>query len=470
MKRFFEHRITQYSTVAIAALYVLFIQFYRLGELPIIQWDESRLAVNAAEMSQSNSFIISTFENQPDLYNTKPPLLLWFQVGAIKVFGLNEWSIRLPSALAALACFFAVFYIVYIITSRIYVSVFGTLLLATSGGFIQLHGSMTGDYDALLSAFVLAAILYFRSYVVDNNPKSLLGFTIFQSLAILCKSAAGLIPIPVYIAILLYFKHYSSLKTISIAIALSFAPFILFTGIREILEPGYLQAIWNNDFHGRFSKALEGHTSEWHYYIVNLFDFRFSLWIWLLVPSMVLLFVKKDRNGIYFSLFLLGYITFLSLAKTRIHWYDMPYLSLVAIVIALGISQLFKTIKNPVVATISTLLVCIGIAIPIINKYNFIVERQGLLLDLGHYELSEMMKAHPKHQKAKYIANWYDAEFYFYTKQHPEISRGQFRALQKGDTVLMGNLYKDSLPLRYEFNTIKQTENAKTVVITGHKN
>lgn len=470
MKPFFEHRITQYSTVAIAALYVLFIQFYRLGELPIIQWDESRLAVNAAEMSQSNNFLVSTFENHPDLYNTKPPLLLWFQAGAIKVFGLSEWSIRLPSALAALACFFAVFYILYIITSNIYYSVFGTLLLASSGGFIQLHGSMTGDYDALLSAFVLAAILYFRSYTVDKNPKALLGFTIFQSLAILCKSAAGLIPIPVYFAILIYFRHYSSLKTVAIAIAISFAPFIVFTGIRELIEPGYLQAIWNNDFHGRFSKALEGHTSEWHYYIVNLFDFRFSFWIWLLVPSIIFLCIKKDRNGIFFSLFLLGYMVFLSLAKTRIHWYDMPYLPLVAIVIALGIYHAFKTIKNKAAISVSTLVLLIGLSFTITDKFNFIVERKGLLLDLGHYELSEMMKAHPKEQKAKYIANWYDAEFYFYTKEHPEISRGKFRELQNGDTVLMGNLYKDSLPLRYEFNTIKQTDNAKTVVITGLKN
>jgi hypothetical protein len=80
------------------------------------------------------------------------------------------------------------------------------------------------------------------------------------------------------------------------------------------------------------------------------------------------------------------------------------------------------------------------------------------------------MKAHDKTKKAKYIANWYDAEFFFYTRQHPEISRGQFRQLNIGDTVMMGNLYKDSLPLRYEFNLIDKTENAQTVVITGHKN
>ena len=64
MKKLTEHPYFQYFCVAVVAGYVLFLQFYHLGELPIVQWDESRLAVNAAEMSQSNNFLISTFENK----------------------------------------------------------------------------------------------------------------------------------------------------------------------------------------------------------------------------------------------------------------------------------------------------------------------------------------------------------------------------------------------------------------------
>lgn len=449
---------------------MLFLQFYHLGELPIVQWDESRLAVNAAEMSQSNNFLISTFENKADLYNTKPPLLVWIQTLCIKVFGLSEWSVRLPSALAALACFFAVFYLVFSISKNIYFGLLASLLLATSDGFIQLHGSMTGDYDTLLTAFVLAAILYFRSFIVDQNDKALIGFTIFQSLALMCKSAAGIIPIPVYLIIILSFKEYSRLKPLMLALIISVMPFVSYILIREMAEGGYLQAIWNNDFHGRFSKALEGHTSEWHYYIVNLFDYRFHYWIWLLPVVLISSLFIKDRNLRFFSLSFVLYLFFLSIASTRIHWYDMPLLPLVTIVISYGLFVLYSSIKQAPFRLTLSIAILIAIAIPVKDKFEFIANRKGLLLDPGHYELSHMMKRHNKTQKAKYIANWYDAEFYFYTRQHTEISRGKFRQLNIGDTVMMGNLYKDSLPLRYEYQLIHSTGNAQTVVITGHKN
>ncbi|MFM6984393.1 MAG: ArnT family glycosyltransferase [Chitinophagaceae bacterium] len=470
MKSLTEHPYFRYFCLAVVAIYVLFLQFYHLGELPIVQWDESRLAVNAAEMSQTNSFLISTFENKADLYNTKPPLLVWIQTLCIKVFGLSEWSVRLPSALAALACFFAVFNLVYSISKNIYYGLLASLLLATSDGFIQLHGSMTGDYDTLLSAFVLAALMYLRSYIIDQNDKALLGFTIFQSLALLCKSAAGIIPIPVYLIVVASFKDYGRVKPLLMALLISLMPFVSYIFIREMAEGGYLQAIWNNDFHGRFSKALEGHTSEWHYYIVNLFDYRFHYWIWLLPLVLVACPFIKDRNLRYFSLSFLLYIFFLSVASTRIHWYDMPLLPLVAILLSYGLFVLHSKIKRQALKSIFTICLLGALVIPLKDKFEFIAYRKGLLLDPGHYELSHMMKSHDRTQKAKYIANWYDAEFYFYTRQHSEISRGKFRQLSIGDTVMMGNLYKDSLPLRYNYKLIQTTGNAQTVVITGHKN
>ncbi|UOQ78563.1 hypothetical protein MUN84_08455 [Hymenobacter sp. 5516J-16] len=64
---------------------------------PIYLWDESRVAVNAAEMALNNNWLVAHFEGQPDLWNTKPPLLLWLQVLSIKLFGFNEVAIRLPT-------------------------------------------------------------------------------------------------------------------------------------------------------------------------------------------------------------------------------------------------------------------------------------------------------------------------------------------------------------------------------------
>ena len=39
---------------------------------PIVLWDESRVAVNALEMSQRGFSLITTYGFKPDLWNTKP--------------------------------------------------------------------------------------------------------------------------------------------------------------------------------------------------------------------------------------------------------------------------------------------------------------------------------------------------------------------------------------------------------------
>ena len=76
--------------------------FSHLDTLPIQLWDESRLAINAYEMHHFGQYLVTHFDGLPDLWNTKPPLLIWMQVFWMKIIGVNEIALRLPSALAAL--------------------------------------------------------------------------------------------------------------------------------------------------------------------------------------------------------------------------------------------------------------------------------------------------------------------------------------------------------------------------------
>src|ERR1700694_1044195 len=91
------------ATVSFAALLALlaFSFFTRLSALPVRIWDEARNANNALEMYLNDHWQIPFYEGRPDMWNTKPPLLIWLQVLDLHLFGINEVSIRLPSALAA---------------------------------------------------------------------------------------------------------------------------------------------------------------------------------------------------------------------------------------------------------------------------------------------------------------------------------------------------------------------------------
>src|ERR1700722_19532584 len=95
-------RVASLCGVAVLAGLGLFLACDIAGR-PIALWDESRLAVNALEMSQRGFGLVTTYGFQPDLWNTKPPLLIWLEAGSMHLFGASEWALRLPSLLAGLA-------------------------------------------------------------------------------------------------------------------------------------------------------------------------------------------------------------------------------------------------------------------------------------------------------------------------------------------------------------------------------
>jgi 4-amino-4-deoxy-L-arabinose transferase-like glycosyltransferase len=78
--------------------------FINLAEKPIRLFDEAWLAVNAYEIYKRGDMVVITFEGEPDMRNTKPPLMVWIQALMMKVIGVNEWSVRLPAAVAAFIC------------------------------------------------------------------------------------------------------------------------------------------------------------------------------------------------------------------------------------------------------------------------------------------------------------------------------------------------------------------------------
>lgn len=466
---FFKHKYTQITFLSLCLVYVVILQFFHLNELPIIQWDESRLAVNAAEMYHSGDFLVPTYEYKPDYYNTKPPLMVWLQVLSASVFGMNELAIRFPSALAGFFCILFCAWIIHKKTENLNYASLAILILASTGGFIQLHGSLTGDFDALLAVLLLMSIYYHQDFIINKYNPALYHFIFFFSLAILCKSAAAFIAVPIFIVnCSLRPSKRRFFKTI-MAIVIACLPFLAYISIREIEAPGYINIILENDFIGRFANTIEGHHAEWYYYIVNLFDFRFNYFIYALPIALIFAFLGKSKTWIYYSIFFLLYLLIISLAKTRIHWYDMPLLPVACIILVLGLQSLFEKFENTVFQFGFSLFIGLLLSIPVIDKFNFITQRKGLLLDQTHYELSDLLREYKGKNQTQYIAAPYDAEFYFYAQSNPNINRGNLHQLNANDIVFYGNRFKDSMPMLYHYTVLIARENAWKVQINGKK-
>src|SRR5438094_5460326 len=93
----------------------VFLRFYLLGSNPpSIDWDEASLGYNAYSILKTgadeygNKFPLS-FRSFDDY---KPPLYIYLTVPSIALFGLNEFSIRLPSAILGITAVMATYFLV----------------------------------------------------------------------------------------------------------------------------------------------------------------------------------------------------------------------------------------------------------------------------------------------------------------------------------------------------------------------
>ena len=83
------------------AIFAISLALYLSGTwiLPLVDRDEPRFSEAAREMLQRGDWIVPWFNNQHRF--DKPPLIYWAQMPCYRLFGENEFSARLPSALFA---------------------------------------------------------------------------------------------------------------------------------------------------------------------------------------------------------------------------------------------------------------------------------------------------------------------------------------------------------------------------------
>src|SRR5206468_82538 len=87
--------------VAIVVLVWAVIYLPALGSIAI-KGEEGRRILPAIRMLETGNYIVPQVGSNP--YFRKPPLINWLVATSFKVFGVrNEWTARLPSAIAVLA-------------------------------------------------------------------------------------------------------------------------------------------------------------------------------------------------------------------------------------------------------------------------------------------------------------------------------------------------------------------------------
>ncbi|MBF9223573.1 ArnT family glycosyltransferase [Hymenobacter ruricola] len=394
----------------LAALLLLFA--WNVGAPVLHVWDEARLAVNATEMLRSGDWLITRYEGQPDLWNTKPPLLIWLQAGSLGLFGYSPWAVRLPSVLAALATAGALYRFGRAVLGSRFVGTFAALILATSPGFNGTHVARFGDYDALLTFGLTAAALSWYRYAQEQQGRWLWRGAGWFALALLTKSAAAVLVLPaVAVGGLALPGGRRALRQwpTYVAIAAAFGPLGLFYGLREAAAPGYLAATWFNDWYGRFSQHIVTVQYPWWIYFQRLLFPGLMTWSWLLPVgawlglSATLVPGPKRRFAQFAGLFVLTFLVLISVARTRLGWYSAPVYPMAALLCALGLEHLARQARLrwhwPATAVTGTLAVALAVPTGLLLHHEHArreAEKTDPLLRYG-YQLPPLAASRPRY-------------------------------------------------------------------------
>jgi len=466
---------------ALLALLIYMPVFGFLDTLPIRIWDEARIAISSQEMLKDGDYIVVHCTGEPELWNTKPPLLMWMQVTFMKWLGVNEVAVRLPSALAAFGTCLCLLFFSINYLKKFWFGFIAVLVLITCDAYVNTHMARTGDYESLLVLFTTLACLLIFSYCETGNIKFLYLFFLSLGLAVLTKGVAGLLVTPALAVYCVLRKQFVPLLK-SKHFYIGFVGFaILALGyyiLREWKDPGYVAAVQENELGGRFLVAQGGRDFDFWFYLDNFLTYRLTD-RFIFVPCGLLLgLLSRDQRIKRLALFILLVSTFyfvvISTAKTKLEWYDAPLYPFIALSIAFFINYIFEYIrdaqhysKNLTHNVFGFVFLCVVFAQP----YQHIFEKTHMpkeeSWDYDFYQIGHYLKAALRGKfdlDGKYLLyEGYDLQNLFYIRLLNEkgvnVSIKKLKDVKVGDVVITSqNPVRNHLRNNYHIKELERDQ------------
>ena len=168
-------------------LFFVIITFYLygLGQLPLLGPDEPRYAQVAREMLLRGDLVTPTLGGHT--WFEKPALLYWMIIAAAKVFGVNEWSVRLGPALCGLLTIAGV----WRVGREVGFGWWAAVVTASCLGLIVF--SRAASFDVVITMTATWSLACYLLYVLRKNVWWLAGFYVFVGLSLLAKGLVGIV-------------------------------------------------------------------------------------------------------------------------------------------------------------------------------------------------------------------------------------------------------------------------------------
>lgn len=349
---------------------------WNLGSIGLIDETEPLFAEASRQMLVTGDWITPVFNGETRF--DKPALIYWCQAIAYSIIGVNEWSVRLPSAIAAVGVIALTFYTVHWYlstkdqTQKKLHPTRRNLTAVIAGAMLALNPEMivwgrTGVSDMMLTGCIASALLcFFLGYGGKHEQKPgsfsalfpnqwYLACYVLIAGGILTKGPVGIVlPALIIGAFIIYVgKVGEVLKEMRILMGM----LIIFC----LSAPWYILVTWRNgwdyinSFFGyhnieRFTEVVNGHSAPWYFYFaVVLLGFApYSVYLPLAIAKQKFWqrshWSSQQRSqqfGLFACIWFITIFVFFTIAVTKLPSYVLPLMPAVAILIALLWSDIF---------------------------------------------------------------------------------------------------------------------------------
>ena len=149
-----DKQAVRYSLLFAGLGAVFFVSF--LGGVHLFDWDEVNFAEISREMLLTGEYTRVYVDFHP--FWEKPPFFFWSQVTAMKLFGINEFSARLPNAI----CGIVTLVLLYNFGRKLYHHRFGVIWAGIyMGTVLPFLYFKSGIIDPILNLFIFLGLYYF---------------------------------------------------------------------------------------------------------------------------------------------------------------------------------------------------------------------------------------------------------------------------------------------------------------------
>lgn len=247
-----RHRV--HAAALAIALAALVIRAYAGADLALHPWDERYHALVAKNLIanplvptlRADAVLDYDYTNWASnhIWLHKPPLALWMQAASMRLFGISEWPLRLPSLLFSTGAVLATYAIGRALVSSP-VGLLAAAFHAAHGFSVDLAaGRRATDHVDTLLIFLVETGFFLAFLALRARPRAsglVLGAVV--GLAYLTKSFLGLLMLPIWAAMRLQTRDARGVaKEVSIAAcvaAVIAAPWTIYTMRAFPLESAY---------------------------------------------------------------------------------------------------------------------------------------------------------------------------------------------------------------------------------------